>query len=39
MFKGISYLKLWQPFRSVEGNHFWNLVVEGIMQNSSVKLL
>ena len=31
-FKDISYLELWQPFCSAEGNHLWNLV-EGIMRD------
>ena len=24
LFKGISYLELWQPFCSAEHNHLWN---------------
>ena len=38
MLKDISYLELWQPFRSASGTICANLV-EGIMRNNSVKLL
>ena len=36
-FKGIFYLKLWQPFCLAERNHLCNLV-EGIQRNKSFNL-
>ena len=37
LFKGISYLELWQPFCSAERT-ICAILVEGIMRNNSVKL-
>ena len=37
LFKGISYLEIWQPFCLAERSHLCNLV-EGIQRNNSVKL-
>ena len=33
LFKGISYLELWQPFCSEERNHL-QILVEGIQRNN-----
>ena len=38
LLKDISYLQLWQPSCSVEGNHLSNLV-EGIMMNNSFEII
>ena len=37
-FKDISYLELWRPFCLAQPNHFFAILVEGIMRNISVRL-